>query len=675
MSFGNMEKDELIKTCKNLSEEHILKACQYLDETGIPNKRNASTIFILYNNKEYPLKYVFEIANNEILKNNIKIGNSTYNPDAWTILEAIEELIPSPNYIEIISPYNENSYKLVEKYRKNLIDTFKNKGLEIKDNISHTVLKLNNNIAEVYYIQKKEAKFKVLINYDLLDENKRNNITRVSDKSNWTLNGVYYVTPSKSSYKDIVDKINNILQNLNNDKNLEEIKNTNINSDIISEKSSVYNFQVNQILYGPPGTGKTYYTKFIMNKIISKNTEKSTLINNLDEIGNLNWYSVIAMAMYNHKKDSYTVPEIKEFEEIKAYLQTKNNNSINAVLWGQLQSHTSESNKPVKYEKRQAPFIFEKLENSKWQLSENGKMFVIEQLADYIVQPQNRIKKEYSKFITFHQAYSYEEFVEGIKPECENDNIIYTIKNGIFKEICLKANNDPSNNYILVIDEINRGNISKIFGELITLIEEDKRVEPNGEYGFENTIVKNNELLVTLPYSQRKFGVPKNLYILGTMNTSDRSIASIDIALRRRFKFREMMPIVDFVADFGCNFKDCFELLNKRISVLLDRDHQIGHSYFINDKHQNDGINGLKNIWFDSILPLLNEYFYGDWEKLQALLGQAKNDNTSFIKRIEKISFANSYSCDEDENYDFVPETECNFVLAMQNAFGNNFEV
>lgn len=675
MSFGNMEKDELIKTCKNLSEEHILKACQYLDETGIPNKRNASTIFILYNNKEYPLKYVFEIANNEILKNNIKIGNSTYNPDAWTILEAIEELIPSPNYIEIISPYNENSYKLVEKYRKNLIDTFKNKGLEIKDNISHTVLKLNNNIAEVYYIQKKEAKFKVLINYDLLDENKRNNITRVSDKSNWTLNGVYYVTPSKSSYKDIVDKINNILQNLNNDKNLEEIKNTNINSDIISEKSSVYNFQVNQILYGPPGTGKTYYTKFIMNKIISKNTEKSTLINNLDEIGNLNWYSVIAMAMYNHKKDSYTVPEIKEFEEIKAYLQTKNNNSINAVLWGQLQSHTSESNKLVKYEKRQAPFIFEKLENSKWQLSENGKMFVSEQLADYIVQPQNRIKKEYSKFITFHQAYSYEEFVEGIKPECENDNIIYTIKNGIFKEICLKANNDPSNNYILVIDEINRGNISKIFGELITLIEEDKRVEPNGEYGFENTIVKNNELLVTLPYSQRKFGVPKNLYILGTMNTSDRSIASIDIALRRRFKFREMMPIVDFVADFGCNFKACFELLNKRISVLLDRDHQIGHSYFINDKHQNDGINGLKNIWFDSILPLLNEYFYGDWEKLQALLGQAKNDNTSFIKRIEKISFANSYSCDEDENYDFVPETECNFVLAMQNAFGNNFEV
>ena len=118
------------------------------------------------------------------------------------------------------------------------------------------------------------------------------------------------------------------------------------------------------------------------------------------------------------------------------------------------------------------------------------------------------------------------------------------------------------------------------------------------------------------------------------MNTSDRSIASIDIALRRRFKFKEIMPIIDLVADFGCNFKDCFEFLNKRISVLLDRDHQIGHSYFINDKHQNDGINELKYIWFDSILPLLNEYFYGDWEKLQALLGQATNDNTSFVKKI-----------------------------------------
>lgn len=239
-----------------------------------------------------------------------------------------------------------------------------------------------------------------------------------------------------------------------------------------------------------------------------------------------------------------------------------------------------------------------------------------------------------------------------------NNEKLQLVKDYYDGKITLK-NNDKSKPYVLIIDEINRGNISKIFGELITLIEEDKR----------------ENLTVTLPYSKELFTVPKNLYILGTMNTSDRSIASIDIALRRRFKFKELMPKSNMVSDFKCKFKDCFELLNKRISVLLDRDHQIGHSYFINDKHQNDGINELKNIWFDSILPLLNEYFYGDWEKLQALLGQAKNDNTSFIKKIEKISFANSYSCDESENYDFTSESECNFEFAMKNAFGNNFEV
>lgn len=165
--------------------------------------------------------------------------------------------------------------------------------------------------------------------------------------------------------------------------------------------------------------------------------------------------------------------------------------------------------------------------------------------------------------------------------------------------------------YILIIDEINRGNISKIFGELITLIEEDKRIG------------NDNEMRITLPYSQQKdFGVPNNLYIIGTMNTSDRSIASIDIALRRRFKFIEMMPNSELVADFGndTDFSNIFKELNKKIKILLDRDHQIGHSYFIKDKYENADINVLKEIWFDEIMPLLNEYFYGDWEKLKLII-------------------------------------------------------
>ncbi len=172
------------------------------------------------------------------------------------------------------------------------------------------------------------------------------------------------------------------------------------------------------------------------------------------------------------------------------------------------------------------------------------------------------------------------------------------------KIITGEINKEVSKPHILIIDEINRGNISKIFGELITLIEEDKR----------------ENLSVTLPYSKETFSVPKNLYIIGTMNTSDRSIASIDIALRRRFKFKEMMPKKELVANFGIGFDEIFEKLNTNIKILLDRDHQIGHSYFIKTKYENADINVLKTIWFSEIMPLLNEYFYCDWEKLKLII-------------------------------------------------------
>ncbi|RUA06983.1 MAG: hypothetical protein DSY43_00770, partial [Gammaproteobacteria bacterium] len=170
-------------------------------------------------------------------------------------------------------------------------------------------------------------------------------------------------------------------------------------------------------------------------------------------------------------------------------------------------------------------------------------------------------------------------------------------------------NNKP---YILIIDEINRGNISRIFGELITLIESSKRAG------------NDEEISVKLPYSKEEFSVPNNLYIIGTMNTADRSLALMDTALRRRFDFIEMMPDVGLITDDcdGVNLQKMLETINQRIEVLYDREHTIGHAFFM----KVDNLEKLKNAFKNKILPLLEEYFYDDFEKIGQVLAD-KNGN------------------------------------------------
>lgn len=235
----------------------------------------------------------------------------------------------------------------------------------------------------------------------------------------------------------------------------------------------------------------------------------------------------------------------------------------------------------------------------------------------------NYIENGQIKFITFHQSYSYEEFIEGLKAESdENNNIKYEIKDGVFKDICEKAKNIKIEfkNYVLIIDEINRGNISKIFGELITLIEPSKRI------GAKDSIA------VELPYSKKKFGVPSNLYIIGTMNTADRSIALMDMALRRRFDFIEMMPDYSLLKDIKIDdieIATMLKAINERIECLYDRDHMIGHAYFIGIKSMEE----LSDVFRNRIIPLLCEYFYDDWEKIRLILADdQKDENCQFIK-------------------------------------------
>ncbi len=213
--------------------------------------------------------------------------------------------------------------------------------------------------------------------------------------------------------------------------------------------------------------------------------------------------------------------------------------------------------------------------------------------------------------VTFHQNFTYEDFIEGIRPVLAGDDrrdIEYKLHKGVFREIADHARKNREQNYVLIIDEINRGNIAKIFGELITLLESSKRT--GGD----------DEATATLPYSQDSFGVPNNLYIIGTMNTADRSIALLDTALRRRFEFIEMMPDAKhhrISTDIeGVNCQKLLVAMNDRIRFLLDREHQIGHTYFMDV----DDMESLAATFKNRIIPLLQEYFYDNGEKIDLVL-------------------------------------------------------
>ena len=221
------------------------------------------------------------------------------------------------------------------------------------------------------------------------------------------------------------------------------------------------------------------------------------------------------------------------------------------------------------------------------------------------------------EMVTFHQNTTYEDFVEGIRPVLAVDvsdadvaaepqsagDVRYHLSRGVFRLIAERAEQDPDQRYVLVIDEINRGNVARIFGELITLIEDSKRIG------------RDDEARVTLPGSKTDFGVPPNLHVLGTMNTADRSIALLDTALRRRFVFEEVMPdplhpgVRTDVGGVDC--RALLAAMNRRIAVLLDREHQIGHTYFLGV----DTLELLASTFRTRIMPLLQEYFYDDWEK------------------------------------------------------------
>ncbi|HEG1355842.1 TPA: AAA family ATPase [Campylobacter coli] len=463
----------------------------------------------------------------------------------------------------------------------------------------------------------------------------------------------------------------------------------------MSNKKENKNLSLNQILYGPPGTGKTYHTIDKALEILGENLEsrdrdeKKAKFDEYVKDGQIvfttfhqsygyeEFVEGIKPMMNNEANSQEIQYEIKDgiFKDIcNRALENYENSNLN----------TEELREKIKLREKVEKFLNRLLEtNEPISKTKGGNFFInsfnnntIEIYSEDVERFDGIFKLSLSTFITLLKSnIEFNSAVEMFKKVFDRDyadrthtyyfNLVNKFKEyekqAVLKTEDNKISSNSLNSYIIIIDEINRGNVSKIFGELITLIEPSKRI---GE---------SEELKVTLPYSGKKFGVPKNVYILGTMNTADRSITSLDTALRRRFEFVEMMPDPDLLKNvFICKdvenpnkdedylgddaktegfaeiLQNILISINKRIEFLLDREKTIGHAFFMSeavkfnkdnwckpDEYEEDwyvlSISKLKSIFQNKIIPLLQEYFYNDYALISAVL----NDN-GMIEKCEK---------------------------------------
>lgn len=351
----------------------------------------------------------------------------------------------------------------------------------------------------------------------------------------------------------------------------------------------------------------------------------------------LNWMQVIALVLLDFGKRA-RVRQITEHDwfQRKALLNGRSSN-FSQTAWTTLQSFTIQESATVAYKGRREPAIFDKTADSEWFLVESQLEQVDELLSLYAELkqgPQSAEAIQRFAVVTFHQSYGYEEFIEGIRARAdEGGNISYPVEPGIFMRLCQRANADPAHRYAIFIDEINRGNISRIFGELISLIEVDKRAD------------MPNAMSLQLSYSGDRFSVPANVDIIGAMNTADRSLALMDTALRRRFDFVEMMPDLSLLSETkvkGIELESLLEKLNSRIEALYDREHTLGHAFFmpvINAFDAGDeeaAFEQLKIAFQKKIIPLLQEYFFDDWNKIRLVLSDNQKQDDSLQFLIEK---------------------------------------
>ncbi|END5469047.1 McrB family protein [Campylobacter jejuni] len=438
-----------------------------------------------------------------------------------------------------------------------------------------------------------------------------------------------------------------------------------------SEESNMKIIPLNQILYGSPGTGKTYHTIDKALEIISKE-EKIQIPSEDDRINRkkiFDEYVKNGQIVFTTFHQSYGYEEF--VEGIKPIIDNDENSQevkydVKDGIFKELCDKSlknyilsMQNENEIDLDK----LIFEFANYINQDFLNKGNEFPLENkvsikkillnfkdeyrsfsLGGSIKSPQSLtidiIKRDYLNFKN-KKILSFKD----IKPKYDSQSdyhgnaIYYFMFYNKLKEFeniqneKFKIKKEILKSYIIIIDEINRGNVSKIFGELITLIEPSKRI---GE---------KEELKVTLPYSGKEFGVPKNVYIIGTMNTADRSITSLDTALRRRFEFIEMMPDVSKLSIDceGINLQELLKAINTRIEYLLDREKTIGHAFFISVENLED----LKKVFKNKIIPLLQEYFYNDYALINAVLnhnGMIKEDkkDDKYLQKIKNLDSVNS---------------------------------
>lgn len=423
---------------------------------------------------------------------------------------------------------------------------------------------------------------------------------------------------SENKFQKSLDKIKKIKKHISSSANRNQMENINV------DKKT----PLNQILFGAPGTGKTYNTKRIAVEIINGKKQRTREEINAEYEDLVNAKQIVFTTF--HQSLSY-----EDFIE-----------GIKPVM-----DENEDGAKTIAYEVREGIFK---------ELCKNANKNISNKTVDNFDEVWNKLIEEVKNKIADNKLLKIGSWEYGLSSKdslkyssvdspsqytftITKQNILDTYQNkqarpsGAFqkdmKDIVgymkthfgLKTNKEDKGTlqsnvpYVLIIDEINRGNVSAIFGELITLLEEDKR-KGNKE-----------QTEVILPYSNEKFSVPNNVYLIGTMNTADRSVEALDTALRRRFSFVEMQPKPEILLDSeykDVDLKQLLETINQRIEVLVDKDHQIGHSYFIGIQDLED----LKLVFKDKIIPLLEEYFYGDFGKIGLVLGASfifQEENTA----------------------------------------------